>query len=165
MVAAGKATMPEIALACAVPLRTLTRWKSTVGFQERVAEIVEKVAAELVRRGIAEKQNRLDSYVDLHKRMERVIAERAAAPPMSISSSTRAADVPGWSTGLLVHDVKLSKEMAYDVYSVDTGLLSSMNATKKQIAQEIGEWSEKHELSGKGGGPVLVQTTEAPLGI
>jgi hypothetical protein len=29
-------------------------------------------------------------------------------------------------------------------YAVDTGLLSEMRATKKQIAQELGEWEEKH---------------------
>jgi hypothetical protein len=37
--------------------------------------------------------------------------------------------------------------------AVDTALLKEMRETEKQLAMELGEWTEKqqHEISGKGG--------------
>ena len=81
-------------------------------------------------------------------------------------------DVPGGSTGLLVRQVKLVKiysvpgqdleddepdaadvlcsaklnQVVYE-YAVDTGLLKELREHERQAAQELGQWTEKHESS------------------
>jgi hypothetical protein len=79
--------------------KTLHRWKQLPAFAARVSELAQKAREAIAAKGIALKQNRLDSLVDLHKRMEQVIEERAAAY----------SDAPGGKTGLLVRQVRFVK--------------------------------------------------------
>jgi hypothetical protein len=58
------------------------------------------------------------------------------------------ADVPGGTTGLLVKDYK-GKDADQPVYKVDTRLLAELRAHEKQAAEELGQWSEKQELTGE----------------
>ena len=76
-------------------------------------------------------QNRWD-------RMRRVIDERAASPAF--------ADVPGGTTGLLVKTYK-GKDGDSAVYRFDAALVEQMNATCKQVAIEIGQWTEKRQVT------------------
>lgn len=110
--------------------------------------------AEIKRKGIALHQNRVDALVERHNKLEQVIAERAADAWL--------ADVPGGKTGLVVKNLKSVKHVyeadpedekgkAYQVTveqwesSIDTGLLRELREHEKQVAQELGEWTEKSE--------------------
>lgn len=124
--------------------RTLARWKLQPEFQSRVQEHREVWRTEIKAKGIAERQNRIDALNDRWRRMQTVIEERAEDPSL--------ARVPGGSTGLIVHDVKgVGKGEDFqliDLYGVDTGLLKEFREHEKQAAQELGQWSEKSEVSG-----------------
>lgn len=133
----------------------VARLKRNPEFTARVeAHIAEAVAA-LKAKGIAERQARIDDSVDLHNRLRLVIEERA--------EDDEWANVPGWKSGLLVHNVKAIGMMKTDVFEVDTGLISAINNNKKQVAQEVGQWAEKKELTGKDGGPIKGEFTWSDL--
>ena len=67
-------------------------------FMARVKEIVDETVAALKAEGIARRENRQAVLQDLHERNCLIMDERAADPDH--------ADVPGWKSGLLTHDVK-----------------------------------------------------------
>ena len=156
----------RIAEDCGVSRVTLHFWKQREEFTNRIAEHVEAFREAIRAEGIANKQNRIDALADRQRRMQTVIEERAAA----------AMDVPGGSTGLLVKTPKLVKvydagasdddgEILYSAkrdvlvyeYAVDTALLKEMRATEQQAAQEIGQWTEKRDVT-SGGKPVQATT-------
>lgn len=78
--------------------------------------------------------------------MQQVIAERAEDIELQ--------DVAGGKTGLIVHNVKgVGKGEDFqliDLYEVDTGLLKELREHEKQAAQELGQWTEKKDLTTNG---------------
>lgn len=142
LVAAGALSDERIADELRIGRATLFRWREHPDFAAEVSRIVADTAAALKRKGIAEKQNRLDALNDRHDRMRRVIQARA----------TEYADVKtGGETGLLVRQVKgIGKGADFQVieeYAVDTALLREMRETEKQMAVELGQWTEKTALT------------------
>ena len=141
--------------------KTLADWSRTFGWQRRLDEIAEQEQQAIVRRGIADKQNRVDALNDRHRRMREVIEARANDPEN--------AKFTGGTTGLMVREPVLVKfyeatgtgdddeliptkqTVLVEKAAVDTGLLAEMRATEKQAAQELGQWIEKGELTGKDG--------------
>lgn len=139
----------QIASAIGVTRRAIDYWRIAPEFQTRVTEIVAAYADAIKDAGIANLQNRVAGYNDRWDRMHRVIEARAV----------ELAAVPGGETGLLVHTYKMAggrEPIVMDEYAVDTGLLAEMRATEKQAAQELGQWTEKQEVTGKGGKPIAV---------
>ena len=164
-------------------VKTLKDWSVAFGWQDRLRAISEQEArlvseresqarAELQSSGIANRQNRIDALNDRWLKMQQVITERANDPLVQ--------NVPGGTTGLIVPKPMLVKvydaggeesdtlhptkesEMSYE-YAVDTGLLKEMRETEKQAAQEMGQWSEKRELTGKDGGPIEITDAREQL--
>ncbi len=153
LVAEDKLTDEEIATKCGISRATLKRWRQRTEFAARVAEHRNRWAAELDAEGIANRKNRVAMLNRDWGRLEQVIAERAADPEM--------ADVPGGGTGLLVHTIKVvgvgQNAQRVDEYSVDTGLLREKREHAKQAAQELGQWTEKQEVTGKDGAPIVIR--------
>ncbi len=102
---------------------------------------------------IAEQWERVRALEDRWRRLRQVIAERAASAEMQ--------GVPGGTTGLLTHTVKGIGSgdhfQAVDEYAVDTNLLRELREIEKQAAQELGQWTEKHEHTGADGGPISLE--------
>ncbi len=120
----------------------------------RIAAAIAEYRVAIKAEGIANKQNRIDRLNADWLRLQQVIAERAADPTM--------ADVPGGTTGLLVRTVKALGHGAdariVEEYAVDTGLLRELRAHEEQAAKELGQWTEKRELTGKDGGAIVVRS-------
>lgn len=154
-VAGDRMTDREIAYRCGVNKATLERWKLLPEFMARVGEIRAAMAAAELAGGIADRQRRVVAINTRHQLAEQVIEERAADPQMRA--------VPGGTTGLLVRQQKMlgvgKNARLVEEFSVDTGLLAALAALEKQVAQELGQWTEKRELTGKDGGPVHVDLT------
>lgn len=139
--------------------------------KREIQEAISEQIAEIRRKGIALHQNRVDELVDRHRLLKQVIAERAADDGL--------AEVPGGSTGLVVKRLKVVKH-TYDAdpddpdsrpsmqrvevweSEVDTGLLRELREHEKQVAQELGEWVEKGELTGNDGAPLSVVLQRGP---
>lgn len=145
-----------IAAACGVSKVSLEMWKRRPDFAARVQEHVAAFAEAIRGRGIAERQNRVDALNDRWQRMQRVIEDRAMEHD---------GEAPGAGTGLLVRQEKLlgTGRHAQRIveWAVDTGLLNELRQHEKQAAQELGQWSEKREVTGKDGGPVQFEVTDA----
>jgi hypothetical protein len=101
-----------------------------------VAEIRSALAEGIIQREITNRNARVGLLQDLVERMRRVIEERGA----------ELADVPGGSSGLLVKTYK-GKDADTAVYRFDAALVEQMNATCKQVAIEIGQWTEKRNMA------------------
>lgn len=156
----------EIAAQCGVAERTLERWKKLPAFMARVAEHREAWRDEELQKGIADRVERIRGYEDRRARLYRVMQARAE----------QHADVPGGDTGLLIRQVKLvkvydaeagdepgtdvlysaKKSVEVEEYAIDTGLLKELRDLERQAAQDLGQWTEKKELTGKDGGPIVV---------
>jgi hypothetical protein len=144
MLADGEPTDAQIAGEIGVDAWTLWSWKRRPEFAARVRQIVEQAGEEMAHLAIAKKLGRMRAYDERWRELQRVIAERAAAPEMQ--------SVPGGKTGLLTRTVKLigSGENAREVaeYRVDTALLKELRELEQQAAVEAGQWSTKHEARG-----------------
>lgn len=146
-------TNDQIAASVGISPAGFDKWRATPEFQARVAEIVAAYADAIKAEGIANVKNRVADQGDRWRRLRQVIEERAVSAEM--------ANVPGGTTGLLVHTYKMAggkEPIVMDEYAVDTGLLAEMRAVEKQAAQELGQWTERQEVTGKGGKPIAVAT-------
>jgi hypothetical protein len=150
LVADDRLTDRAIAQRCAIGVATLERWKQTAEFAERVAAYRAEIAAAELAAGIATRERRVAKMDRRHQLLEQVIEERAADPSLR--------GVPGGTTGIVVRTYKMlgSGPLARveEEHAVDTGLLAALLAIEKQAAQELGQWTEKRELTGKDGEPL-----------
>lgn len=137
LVAEDYLTDEEIAEQIQLERRTLARWKLQPEFRARVDEITQEMATFARRRGIARRERRLAVLDRTHRRLLKVIEERAADPTM--------ADVPGGTTGLVVRQFKVSGETVVTEYAVDTGTIRELRAVAEQAAKELGQTVERHE--------------------
>ena len=146
MVADDELTDDQIAAEAGVANRTLYYWKELPTFQAEVAEHRARIAASISRFWIAKRRKRVAAVQNLLDGALSVIEQRATDPSM--------ADVPGGTTGLIVRDVKVvgtgNEAERVDVYRVDTALMAEIRNGLKQAAQEVGDWTEKREVSGMG---------------
>lgn len=144
-------TDAEIASQVGVTRAGLAKWKVHPSFAGRVAEIVAEIESEIRIRGIARQMKRVDALQHRWLLMKRVIAERSEADEMQ--------GVAGGTTGLLVRTFKVvgNGPDAHVVpeFAVDTGLLKELREHEKQAAQELGQWTEKKQVTGRDGSPLI----------
>jgi phage terminase small subunit len=117
-----------------------------------IKSAIEAHRAKIEQTGIAHLQSRVDGYNERRNLLLQIVRER--------SQHEDYRDTPGGKTGLLVHTVKqigggLTAERV-DEFAVDTGLLKELRELEKQAAQDLGQWSEKREVTGKNGGPIQI---------
>jgi hypothetical protein len=142
--AIGLLTDEQIASKLKIGLRTLGDWKARGDFKARIESNLTEHRAQVRRRGISVIENRIAHLQHRHGLLNRVVKERGESPEMQ--------SVAGGRTGLLVHNVKsvgagVTAERI-DLYEVDTGLLKELREHEKQVAQELGQWTEKTQHSG-----------------
>lgn len=129
----------EIARQCRVSQRTVARWKAVPEFQRRVEEHRAAWREAVRSHGIAVKERRILALADKVRRLEQILAERAA----------RGGVEPGSSTGLLVRQLKAAgagrHQQLVEEYVLDAPLLREYRELLRQVAQELGEWIDKRE--------------------
>lgn len=149
-----------IAATVGIAKSTLERWKGQVTFKARVEAVRQALRAGLLEKGIADKTTRLRDLDELRRRQWEFVESRAAHERAFLEKNPTARPIPGWETGFAVRRWKVAAgRKPVEEYEPDTGLMSEMRATLKQIAQEQGDWTEKREITGKEGGPVRVNLT------
>lgn len=144
LIAAGNLTLEEIASRVGVNRRTLWEWKKNEAFAGRIEARLEELRAEVRRIGLATIERRVQAQNDRWFKMRQVIEARAEDPAMQ--------DVPGGTTGLLVRTVKGIGSgddfRVVEEFAVDTGLLRELREIEKQAGQELGQWTEKRDVTG-----------------
>ncbi len=164
--AEDRLTDDEIAKRAGIKRTQLHYWKRHPDFQARVAEHVTALAEQIKARGLAERSNRIDYLNDRRQRMQALLEARGA---------DMAGEVAGGETGLMVRSPKLVKvyespdleddrapiayakreRIVYE-YAFDRALVQEMREHEKQAAQELGQWTEKREVSGEIGVRTLI---------
>lgn len=146
--AEGKLNDTEIAQQLGIARYTLYKWRQEKEFADRIQSRINALATLAMAKGLRDREGRLERLEKLVEKMERVIDERGAE---------MAAECAGGKSGLLARDMKGVDR----VYKFDRGLVAEMRDTLKHIAQELGQWTEKKELTGKDGGPLTVKSIQA----
>lgn len=153
LVAQDDLTDEQISARLGIARRTLDYWKVTPSFMERVQDNVAKIDERILSIGIAQKSKRVEAKHQRWMLMQQVIRERSEDPSV--------ADVPGGKTGLVIRQLKSigmgRNNQTVEEFVVDTGLLSELRAHEKEAAQELGQWTEKRELSGDPKRPIYVE--------
>lgn len=117
---------------------------------KRYRDLREAWEREALEEGLARRAVRLAAKMERHQLLRQVIEERGQADYMQA--------VEGGKTGLLVRDYK--GQGFTPVYKVDAALLKEMRDLEREIATELGQWTEKKELAGPDGGPIAVSVTD-----
>jgi hypothetical protein len=142
LLAEGRLTDEEIAEELSVTRRTLARWKTQIAFIDYIYECIRTTRDELLKRGVRERQNRIDQIDNIVGKINRVINARATHYEEDEKAKAQGAD-----TGLIVRKYKVigtgenSREV--EEYEVDVATLRELREQLKQAAIEVGEWAEK----------------------
>lgn len=144
-------TNDQIAATIGITRQGIDRWRAAPEFQARVASIVAAYADAIKDEGIANVKNRVAALNRDFDATETIIAERAAAPEVQAA--------PGGKTGRIVRTQKMlgSGEFGREIeeFAYDGALIQSRMALLKQAAQDLGQWTERKELTGKDGAPLV----------
>jgi Terminase small subunit. len=142
-----------------------------------IADIQAEIKAaqdELRAEGITAKANRIGDYAELRDRLWLIINERgqehgkrdeayeAAASMFNVAGETK---MLGGASGLLTRKFNIvgagRSARIIEEHQLDTGLIQQLLNVDKQAAQELGEWSEKRQISGPDEGPIEVKSAES----
>jgi hypothetical protein len=114
----------------------------------RFTEFQAEAEAEAISQGLARKADRIRQLEKLFDGMVQVIAERGQSESMI--------GVAGGRTGLLVRDFKQHEE----VFKFDAALVREMRSILDDIAKEMGQRQNRHEISGPDGGAIPVTISD-----
>jgi transposase-like protein len=142
LVAEGDLTDEMIAEKLGLDRRTLTRWRNDQEFIQRIADVRCQSANALLEQGIRLRENRLANLQRRVDKMHQLVEARAA-------KMAETQEIEGGETGLLVRDYK-GKDANRAVYHFDAALMRELREHEKQAATELGEWTEKRDLTTKG---------------
>jgi len=156
MLAEGCWTRAQVALAAGVTANTIWNWMHKPAFAKAVEQVKQRYWEEAADIGMQRKTERARRLADRLDRIHRVIEERAAAGSSRAESQAYGIDfdedlaaAPGGGSGIVVHQKRQigtgKNAEIIDEYVVDTATLHTEAALSKQLAQEIGQWTEKSE--------------------
>lgn len=139
---------------------TISTWKKIPEFKERVDELEQEELEEVMRLPFARKSGRIRKYDELLQGMSKVIEARKED-----FRGTPEALTTGGDTGLVVRKKRALGSGGpfmeiIEEYEVDTGLIKAIESMSTQIAKETGQWQEKSEITGSGGGAISIQFGE-----
>jgi hypothetical protein len=133
-------TIAQTAAAVKVNEKTVDDWKHIPEFSARVQQNIAAFRERFLRHGLARRENRIAKLTELFERQESIVKERGV--------ELKKKAVAGGASGLVCETWKQlgSGEDAQLIpeYAADTGLSREMRGTLQQIAQEVGQWTDKH---------------------
>lgn len=159
LLAEDSLSIPQIANQLHVNESTIDRWKQHPQFKARIEENVAAFRVRMLEYGLARKENRIAALSDLFRRQQLILTERGQSLEMQ--------SVPGGTSGLVCttwkqlgggEDAQLVPE-----HTADTGLSREIRGTLEQVAVELGQRIQKHEVAGKNGGPIQVAPAKLDL--
>ena len=145
-------TDQQIADTLGIDRATLHHWKKRPEFAAAVRRLADELGEVARRHAIGRKTRRLQALDARWHALQRLIAERAADPALQ--------HVPGGQTGLLVRTLKSigggPAVREVEDFTLDAALLKELREHEKQAAQELGQWSERRQVTGQDGGALEV---------
>jgi len=148
MVASGEHLDEEIAATLDINLSTLQGWRANKIFWGRVQETIREFRVAIREHGIAIMENRLNRMNNDWLQIQEIIHARAQ------DNAARHPTVPGADTGLLVRETRAvgsgANQVVEDYWRLDTASLKELREMEVQAAKEMGQWTEKHDLTSGG---------------
>ncbi len=146
LVADDALTDKEIAAELGIGWQTLEAWKRRTEFAGRVADTVGTLRASVLRYEIGKKHRRIAKLQKLIDRIEALIEARADAAAHGFYGKHELA--PGVETGLIVGKHVMSAKGDTRVqWQFDVALVKEYRAALEQAAHELGQLSEKLEIT------------------
>ncbi len=153
LLAEGALTQQQVADVVGVTRQTVSKWLQQPEYTKHIAGLQHAMYERMLQIGIANKEARIVGMVGRHRRMQDVIAERAAG--------TRE-PVPGGRSGLLVRQRKMigsgDGSTIVTEYAFDSALAREMRELEKQIAQETGQLGTGVQVEATSGDVRIVVT-------
>lgn len=133
LLALGELSGVQIAKEIGCGYSTLWKWKNNAAFAFRVEQFRKQISEDIQSTSIARSEFRLGALQDRWSKLQQIVRERGASEQMK--------DVPGGTSGYLVHQVRsLGEGASADEYYFDAALAREMREIEKQAAQEAGQW-------------------------
>lgn len=140
LLAENRLTQKQIAAEVGCSPRAVANWLTVPVFKSHVSKLVEETRKILAQRYIAQQDQRIASYIQDFERTDQIIQERAEALK----------DVPGGKSGLIARDFKAVKDEVVEVYEFDAALVRERRAIRKDVAEELGQLTQKHDFKFSG---------------
>lgn len=153
LIAENNMPLYRIAEELKVSHQTLMNWRVTPEFRDRVTEIESELEAAVFQLPIAKRRERVKGLQDLKERLLLIVEDRET----HLSQDPEAV---GGRSGLVV---KQTKSVGYGKnseivteYGFDPAIVRELRAIDEQAAKELGQWTDRQEISGQGGGPIII---------
>ena len=159
LLADGVMTQAEVAAEVKVTRQTVGTWLRQPEYRAHIAALQKEIIAHVKELGIASKEARLIAYNDRWQRLRQLIAARGAeyGTVQEVGEGFQTNPVPGGDTGLLVRQVKVQghgeDRTTIVEFAADTAVLKAMLDLEKQVAQEMGQFVQRTDLT-SGDAPV-----------
>ena len=130
-----------------------------VEIKARIRGLISQVTEATLQAAIECRKHRIALYQDMLRRLWRIVQERGSDPAMI--------GITGGRSGFIVRQFKVlgvgaSQKMVPE-YVVDTALSRALRGVMEQAARELGQWTEKQELTGKDGGKLSIELLDGWL--
>lgn len=132
----------------------------------RIDELTEEISKGIVQSSIADKNYRIARAQELEEKIFTVFQERAAYYANRAATDSRLAKLqepPGFGTGVVVETFRRVGASTVAEYTIDTAAIREAKELLKYVSQEVGDWTEKKEFTGKDGGPLTVELVDGWL--
>ena len=144
LIAENELELVEIAAAVGVQRMTLYRWRNADEFAGRVADLQGQIAASALRQTIGKKHRRIQYLQELMERQRAAMDARAARAAADPDAPAEAA------TGLFESKTVMSASGKTKTdWKFDAQLVREYRQTLEQAARELGQISDKVEVSGE----------------
>lgn len=156
LVAEDTLNYERIAEECGVNVSSVYNWKKREDFMALVREHVQRLDEAVSQLRFAKRRERVRALNDQAQDYLQIVEERSR---YYADEENGLQHVPGGKTGRIIRQVKIigtgSNAQRIEEFVFDKALDSQFQSTLEHIAKERGEWSEKRELSGPNGTPLL----------
>lgn len=145
LVAEDDISNDEIAATVGIHRDTLYEWKKNEAFAARVKEHLDEIEQAMMRHAISKRHKRIGRLQRILDKIDEVIDERADKVPASEFAAA------GSESGLLVAKPVFSHagDLAYE-WKFDAALVREYRALMEQSAKELGQLTDRLEVSGDG---------------
>lgn len=155
LVATGGIPERRIAEEVGVALQTLRNWKERPEFTDVVKRYRAEAEEAMMGSFVAQRANRVAELDEIYRGLKVVVEERSAAYVAD-------PDAHGGKGGFIVKTIKVigtgKNQETITEYKVDSGLARELKDTLIHAAKELGQWSEKREVTGADGSPLIPVT-------
>lgn len=151
MLAPADRTIRSVIAELGISRTQFFKWRQDPLFDRLLEESRAAYAKRFFHIGLVNKEQRLMHLNDMHERLMEVIEERAESPIYK--------EAPGGSTGLIVKTIRIitpkgKPPIRINEYKVDTATLAELREIQRDVAEEMGQLTQKHELTGLDGKPL-----------